>query len=149
MAEQCRIIIRRPAALMNRMRPYQVWVDGEKKAVVANGQAVEMTVAPGNHTVELKINWCSSNTVTVAAGASPTYLKVESGLRYYYYLVAMLVIALGLSFYYRLMHLPKPKWMDPITLVLIIPDLLYLFYYLSLGRKKYLVLTEDDAFSTR
>ena len=134
---------------MNRMRPYQVWIDGEKKTTLANGQAVELLVAPGSHTITLKINWCSSNTVTVVATASPTYLKVESGLRYYYYLVALLVASFGLSFYYRLMHLPKPTWLNPLSWILVAPAFLYLFYYLTLGRKKYLVLTEDDGFSAR
>jgi hypothetical protein len=62
------------------MREYAVLLDGEVVSSLANGGAVELSVTPGRHTVQMKIDWCTSvrleidtetgKTVSLACGAN-------------------------------------------------------------------------------
>jgi hypothetical protein len=43
----------------------------------------------------------------------------------------------------KLAHIPRPEYFAWIRVAVIIPVILYLVYYLSLGKKNYLKLQED------
>ena len=44
----------------DRLRRYQVIVDGEQVASIKHGERLDLPVAPGRHTVSLKISWAGS-----------------------------------------------------------------------------------------
>ena len=48
----------------DRPRQYRVFVDGQQKAQIANDSTVQIGVMPGEHRVELRIDWCRSPEVT-------------------------------------------------------------------------------------
>jgi hypothetical protein len=56
---------------MDRVREYQVWVDGQQRAQIGDDSTVQIGVTPGEHRVRLKIDWCSSPelAITVPHGA--------------------------------------------------------------------------------
>jgi hypothetical protein len=60
------LIVRRQKALwQDRMRSYRVYVDGVEVAQVANGAEVQTAITPGEHVVQLKIDWCRSKSLNV------------------------------------------------------------------------------------
>jgi hypothetical protein len=60
------IVVRRTAkAFPDRLRKYAVIVDGATAGSVGRDQSVLVPVAPGQHQVRLKIDWCGSPDVTV------------------------------------------------------------------------------------
>lgn len=47
------------------MRPYTIYIDGKKTKTIRNGKEVRIDVSEGNHTVYLKIDWCTSKSINV------------------------------------------------------------------------------------
>ena len=55
------LVIRRlHVAWADRARDYRVFVDGAQKAQIVNDSTVQIGVLPGPHTVQLRIDWCTS-----------------------------------------------------------------------------------------
>ena len=52
------IRLKRDSGYADRMRAYKVILDGKEVTKIRNGQQIELDVAPGNHEVYLKIDWC-------------------------------------------------------------------------------------------
>ncbi len=63
-------VCRNKSRWQDRARDYHVLVDGEMRASVANGESCTLPVTPGNHTVQMKIDWCYSPLETVAVDNS-------------------------------------------------------------------------------
>ncbi len=65
------IIRRKHVPLRDRLRDYVIVVDGREVARVADGADVHIPVTAGRHVVQLKIDWCSSNSmdITVDTGS--------------------------------------------------------------------------------
>ncbi|MCE3283091.1 MAG: hypothetical protein K0Q66_1828 [Chitinophagaceae bacterium] len=129
---------------MNRLRNINVFVDGKKAGAVKNGSSEEFTVEPGSHQVECKIDWCACEPLNVELKENEVkILKLQSGLKYlnYFYIVIILVV-IGRLFF-RFSGQPMPGWYDTAVVVILVPSLVYLFYFLTVGKKKYLSLTED------
>jgi hypothetical protein len=60
------IVLSRKAALWtDRFRDYEILVDGEPAGRIGNGGEARISVAPGSHTVRLKIDWGWSPAITV------------------------------------------------------------------------------------
>ena len=55
--------IRRTTSWPDRLRSYQVVVDGDRVAVLHPGGVIEFPISPGHHTIVIRIDWCSSNTL--------------------------------------------------------------------------------------
>lgn len=45
-------------------RSYAVIVDGEKVGRIRRGKRLEIPIAPGDHEIFLKIDWCQSSVIT-------------------------------------------------------------------------------------
>jgi hypothetical protein len=55
------LVIRRlDVPWVDRGRQYRIFVDGQQKAQIANDSTVQIGVMPGEHRVELRIDWCRS-----------------------------------------------------------------------------------------
>lgn len=72
-----KIIVRRTKAIwQDRARKYNVLLDGKEVTRVSNGSEVEFEVEPGKHTVQMQIDWCSSQKFEVdATAAEPLILE--------------------------------------------------------------------------
>jgi hypothetical protein len=62
------VLSRVPGGWRDRLRRYQVMIDGEQVAAIKHGQRVELPVTPGRHTVYLKISWAGSPKLEVDVG---------------------------------------------------------------------------------
>ncbi len=61
---------RQAGGYTDRARAYKVLVDGEERGKVKHGEGVEIEVAPGDHQVQMKVDWATSQplSVTLAEG---------------------------------------------------------------------------------
>jgi hypothetical protein len=57
---------RAPGGWRDRLRRYQVMIDGEQVATIKHGERLELPVPPGRHTVYLQISWARSPQLEVA-----------------------------------------------------------------------------------
>lgn len=57
----------------DRARAYKVLVDGEDQATVRSGASATITVPPGEHTIEVRIDWCSSPAVHLEVTPGSTH----------------------------------------------------------------------------
>ena len=85
LAQLSTIAIEREQSVWNdRLREYAVLLDGAPVSRLPNGAAVALRVTPGRHTVQVKIDWCTSvrleldavagETITLACGANRSLL---------------------------------------------------------------------------
>ena len=58
-----RILISRKREFADYLRRYKVIIDGQEKGRIKNGASFECPLAPGRHSLELKIDWCGSETL--------------------------------------------------------------------------------------
>jgi hypothetical protein len=53
-------VTRQAGGYTDRARAYKVLVDGEEKATVKHGQTADVEVAPGQHELQMKVDWATS-----------------------------------------------------------------------------------------
>lgn len=66
------VISREKALWQDRARQYAVVVDGEEVGKIGNGGELSVDLAPGSHTVQMRIDWCSSPALEVSLQAGNT-----------------------------------------------------------------------------
>ncbi len=133
------IIIKRTSEYANRLRNYRLFLDGKEIGTIANGQTEEFETSPGPHILVAKIDWCSSPEISFTLQESEQKKLTVGAFKNGNWImpVAMSVIALHfilgavLDFRYA-----------RYTIILIIPAFILLLYYLTVGHKRYLALTE-------
>lgn len=76
------LTITRDSGYADRLRAYQVVLDGERIGEIRNGETKEFSIASGKHVLSLKIDWCGSETAefVVTPEEKPVF-QVKSGLR--------------------------------------------------------------------
>jgi hypothetical protein len=144
MQNKTKIILSRPSAWMNRFRAYSIFIDDVQTGHIKNGSSEEFLISPGIHSVQCKIAWYSSPVYTVNMEEGRVeYLLVKSGIRYYWLMLASLFLGIVINLYYSRVLDERPLGIFVLQLVLILPALLYMLYYLTIGKKNYLILEED------
>src|SRR6478609_5674044 len=95
-----RIVLNRKREMQYRARGFKVIIDGEELGkMITSGGSEEYELTPGMHTIQCKINWCTSPELTLRVNEGETkFLKVKSALKYYLplYVIALLAIVGGL-----------------------------------------------------
>ncbi|WUH94342.1 DUF2846 domain-containing protein [Streptomyces sp. NBC_00433] len=77
------LVIRDEADPYAQLRRYKVYVDGKRAGNLRRGENCVTSVAPGSHTVQVKISWCTSSVcrVGVAPGDRLRFLcRARSGV---------------------------------------------------------------------
>jgi len=139
-----KIIVNRKSEWMNRVRPVRIFIDSVERGAVANGSSEEFLVEPGMHTMQCKINWHSSAELSFLVNEGETkFLKIRYGMKYYTALYILLLVALISRFLLTVAHIPKPMYFYWIQVAFMIPFIVYLLFYFTIGRKQYLLLEED------
>lgn len=133
-----KLIVQRTSEWNNRMRNIGIYLDGEKIGVIGNGQTKEFEVAPGEHNLETKIDWCGSEILTFELSDTETKEIEVSGFKHGNWMmpIAVVISVIYLGFGEQL------KVDTGIFLMLILPFGLYLAYHLTFGKNKYLRLKE-------
>ncbi len=130
------VIIERTSEYLNRLRNYGVYIDGEKVGTIANGETKEFTVSQGTHTIVTKIDWCSSTTIQFSISDDETKAFKVSGFKNAHWLMPAAIIIIISSYLVNL------KFGFDYSLYLTVPIFLLLLYYITVGRKRYLMLIE-------
>lgn len=63
MSDQTQITVRRTTSYADRLRAYKVKVDGVVVGSVRARESVTVPVAPGRHSLVLRIDWCGSEQI--------------------------------------------------------------------------------------
>jgi hypothetical protein len=77
------LVFRDEADTYAQLRRYKVYVDGKRVRDVRRGENCVISVAPGAHTVQVKISWCMSpvSSVEVAPGDRLRFIcRARSGV---------------------------------------------------------------------
>lgn len=144
MQSKAKIILTRPSAWMNRFRPYSVFIDDVHAGNIKNGSSEEFLLNAGTHNIKCKIAWYSSSVYTInIEQGSVEYLLVKSGIRYYSLMLISLFTGIIINLFYSQFLEQRPLGIFLLQLALILPALLYMLYYLTVGKKNYLVIEED------
>lgn len=129
------IIINRTSEYLNRLRNCDVYIDGKKVDTISNGETKEFNISAGQHSILIKIDWCSSQILLVDINDNETKSFKVGGFKNGNWLIpAALVILSSISS--RLFDFNY-------LFYLIIPFFLSMVYYMTLGRKQYLTLKEN------
>lgn len=144
MDSKTKIILSRSSEWVNRFRSYKVLINGSEAGSLKNGGSEEFSVEPGSVSIQCKVDWYSSRPFTINVQEGETaYLRVRTGMKLYWIFFAAIIAGVFLVFYYKGKP-DKPEWVSPLSLVLLIPGLLYSLYYTTLGRKDYLKIQKDS-----
>lgn len=143
-----KIIIQRKKEMLNKLRPVKVFIDGVEVGNITKADAGDYTVEPGTHTVQCNIiRYKSFEKEVVLKEGETKFLKVKMGMKYfaviYFLLVLTLLSDLLLN---QLMEKPRPDWFDSLRWAKVIAVslvALYFIYYMTLGRKKYIIVEDD------
>jgi hypothetical protein len=68
------ILLRRAAGFHDLARDYKVFLDGRECGQISNGGDCRLTVAPGSHRIQLKIDWCSSAEQQIHVGENEEFV---------------------------------------------------------------------------
>ena len=139
-----KIIISRKSEWINRARGFKIFLDGKELGKIANAGSEEYTVDAGSHKLQCKIDWCSSPEITFEVKEGETkFFKAASGMKYYTLGYVFLLVSLGAGPIMKILGIPRPANLSLLQVIILVPFLLYLFYYYTLGRRNYISLTED------
>jgi hypothetical protein len=58
-----KIIVSRATAQVDLLRSYRINIDHKDVEKIKIGKSIEIPVAPGDHTIVVKIDWCGSNKI--------------------------------------------------------------------------------------
>lgn len=151
MAEKAKIILTRPREWFNQTRGFRIWVDGNEMGEIRNGSSETIMLEPGIHSLQCRLAWYGSQEIKMSLNAGDiSWLRVRNGMKYYWHSFIILLLGISLNLLAVNRMDERPLWAPLMDLVLILPALVYMLYYMTLGRKKYLVLEEDkeNAFSS-
>lgn len=132
------IKIQRTSELNNRLRDYQIYIDGEKIGKIADGETKDFLISSGKHSIVVKIDWCSSPEISFNIIDTDTKTFNVGGFKGGNKVV---LITIGLvALYFILKVLLHYKY----AIFLLLPVPFVLGYYITIERKKYLILTEIE-----
>jgi len=93
-----RIIISRKKEWSNRARKFGVYVDGEKKETILNGEIKDVEVPAGKHKIMFKVDWCSSPELEIDVKEEKSKTVEVSGFKANAWLLIAMYVVLGIYF---------------------------------------------------
>ena len=75
------LIIERANMWFDRLRSYQILLDGKKIGAIKNGEKISFDISEGNHQLYLKIDWCRSNSIDFENYGKDIHFKCRSNLK--------------------------------------------------------------------
>ena len=136
-----KLIIKRANEYGNAARKYGVYIDDQKAGTISNNDTESYDLAAGSHTLYAKIDLCYSQVLTVTLSEGETKYVRLSGIPYANLVILIYIIIVALS-------VLLAYYTDIDFILFTVPTFpLITLYYLTLGRRRYLTLKEQDIFS--
>lgn len=133
------IRIIRSTEYINSLRDYRIYIDGVKTATIANGKVIDLSLSPGRHSIEARIDWCSSPTLTFEVDDTAVKTFRVGGFRGAKWMLPAAVLFMSLFYLLAFVLNLDTTWLAAFLL----PPFLLLAYWITAGRKKYLALEEE------
>lgn len=135
-----KLIIKRANEYGNAARKYGLYIDDQKAGTISNNDTESYDLAPGTHTLYAKIDWCYSQVLTVTLSEGETKYVRLSGIPYANLIILIYIIIVALS-------VLLAYYTDIDIILFTVPTFpLLTLYYLTLGRRKYLTIKEQNLF---
>lgn len=99
---------------------------------IANGETKEFEISSGTHNLEAIIDWCGSPAINLNLKESDEKQLIVKSFKYANWLIFLYAGVIFLTFLFNYKY----------TFLLFLPMFILTLYYLTLGRKEYLVLRE-------
>lgn len=144
MEQKSKIIITRKSEWLNRLKSYKIFIDDIESGKIKNASSEEFVTEVGIHKVQCKMNWVGSREFEIDIRPNETsYLLVKSGLKFFWIFYILLLVGIAFNLYYSFADVRRPSYVFTLELILILPAAVYLFYYLTFGKKDYLIVSKD------
>lgn len=131
------VIIERSNEFNNRLRDFGVYIDDTKVGTIANGETQEYEVNSGEHTIFCKIDWAGSQKIKFNTDTDLVKIFKVSANR-----SSKWSTLLALGGFILFLILKYSGFSTPYYTLFFIPIFLIGVYYITIGRKKYLSLSE-------
>lgn len=133
-----KVKIQRTNDYMNLFRDYRLYIDGQKIGSIGNAEIKDFEIPAGRHFLIAKIDWCSSQELSFEIDEDDSKTLLVSGFIIAKWIVPFVLGIIAFSFIVTLItHFY-------FSLFIILPAFLLLLYFLTFGRKKYLLLREKE-----
>ena len=133
-----KIFIKRNSEYANKFRTFDLYLNGTKVSEINDAQLITLDIPEGKYILEARIDWCSSQPLTLQLSENDQRkIEVNGFIFSKYFLPAGVFVALlyfAIYFKYGINSLFLG------TLLMFFMG--YLLFFLSFGRKHYLRLTE-------
>lgn len=143
MENKTKLVLTRKSEMLNALRGYGVYIDGEKRGKIGNGDTEEYEVTPGKHVLSCKIDWCGSRDHTFEVNEGEVaYLQVRNGARHFFY---FFIPGIALYIAYKFVYAPgeRPQYLLYALIFVGLAYLAYMLYYTVISRKDYLAIEKD------
>lgn len=135
-----KLIINRKKEWANRLKAYNLFIDGKQVGQIKNGEIKEFEIEDGAHQLEIQMGLCGSGVYNFEMLDGKNKMYQVSGFKHINWVNPLLGLTTVLAITYRRMA-EKGVVNDEYGIFIImplVPLLLYFLYYITLGRKKYL-----------
>ncbi|QYA26894.1 hypothetical protein G3I01_15780 [Gramella sp. MT6] len=133
-----KLIIKRDSEWANKMRSFDLYLNGRKFAEIKDRQLLTYTIPEGKYQLIAKIDWCGSKPMNFEIGKDEEKRIEVKGFIFSKYI---LPIALFTGFLYFAIYLKFDN--NSLFLATVMMFLFgYIFYFMSFGRNQYLRLVE-------
>lgn len=130
------IYIQRDSEWANKMRSFELYLNGRKIGDIGDHEIKKYAVPPGVYSLEAKIDWCGSQPLAFTLGKDDTiHVQVSGFVMSKYFMPSAILIALLYFFLYL-----KYDYNSLVLGVILMVLLGYLIFFLSFGRNYYLRL---------
>lgn len=86
------ITVSRPRQFGDFLRKYKLLIDGEYRAGIRSGETLELTVDPGPHTLQERVDWMKTEEVPFDTSEEKLEFEVRNGLTAFHYLLGPLAL---------------------------------------------------------
>ncbi|MDR5589952.1 hypothetical protein [Christiangramia sp. SM2212] len=133
-----KLIIKRNSEWANKMRPFEIYINGIKLTDIKDKEVLAFEIPEGNYQLKARIDWCGSQPLNIKISEGEIKRVEVSGfiLSKYFLPVAIICALLYFVIYF------KYNSNNLILGTILMLFLGYLFYFLSFGRNQYLRLRE-------
>jgi hypothetical protein len=137
-----KLIITRTSEFNNLTREFRIFLNGKEIGTISSGDTEEFDIPEGNHNLCAKIDWCGSENFPITLRNDETKSITISGFKFGG--ILMIITPFTLIFLILFRDFIKSHFFLKLpALVAAMFVVLTLTYYMTIGRKKYLVIKEN------
>lgn len=133
------ICIKRSSEWANKARKIEIYIDNVKNGTIDDGETKIFELEQGSHEVFAKIDWCRSQKLVIHSNENTTTVLKLSGFKYGKFIVPASFLVLLVYFLGKFDFLNVSS---TFLLGLVIAFFLFLIYFITFGKNRYLRLSE-------